>query len=918
MRLERTLVERTVGLVTARDPSARLVGIRGEAGWSGEADAVIGDERWRLAPCRTRLEVSDRLVRAGDERLALVTPLDDAELGLDVLSRLSRQRVHDVNPWELVKARFAVHGVDNRLMESWLAKLLLASTDRVPAVPGGWLDENTGWRVAFAQALGLEHGAPDAVALLDWSREEGSAARFGSLSTEASAGFAIRLRATLGSMATPLVGALEAGHGAALLPLGLVCEVLFPASAGRRPETLKQAVVRLETWLGGHTLTLAEGEAWRDAALTVLDRLPEPESAEQLRRASAWLETLKVPERASGRSGLFRDGLDQRLAAFGTALSAALESGDVRSVESSLATVETHREASRGEALIERLRMALRALRWLHAHGDASPGTLAEAVRWHGTEGAFVDRARRHLLGAESPQGLADGTAALRRALQSRRDAINERFASLLARAAEAPTADGPVTVERFLDDIVCRLPPKRRALVVVLDGMDGGTFSELAEDLEQRMGWVRHAHTGTDAGRDGMLAVLPTVTEFSRSALLTGQLGPGDQRHEKRGFAAHPGIAARSQGAPVLFHKGDLGDDGAGGLSGTVREAIADGRRGVVGVVVNAVDDHLAKSEQLRLRWDVAAFRLLGPLLDAAELAARTVILTADHGHVLEADAELMPGGAEERWRRAEAPAAPGEIEITGPRLERGAALERAVLLWTERARYCRSKAGYHGGASVQEVLVPLAVCTRDVAEMDGWQALPPATPAWWFSSIAPTTGRADGTTDGDTTSATDGAERPPARSSRRPGAASERATAHGQIALFDEEPSRASAASAPVDGRAGGAAADTPPWIRALLDGEVYAAQRRAAGRRAPPDAQLEALLAALDRGGGRLPETMLARALGIPASRTRTVLTAMRAVLNVDQVPILSVDDAGSAEERTVRLERELLVRQFELDA
>ena len=662
-------------------------------------------------------------------------------------------------------------------------------------------------------------------------------------------------------------------------------------------------MVRLEAWLGGHSLTLAEGEAWRDAALTVLDRLSEPESAEQLRRASVWLATLKVPERASGRSGLFRDGLDQRLAAFGTALSAALESGDVRSVESSLADVEEHREASRREALIERLRMALRALRWLHTHGDALPETLAEAVRWHGTEGAFVDRARRHLLGAESPQGLADGAAELRRALQRRRDAINERFASLLARESEAPMADGPVPVERFLDDVVCRLTPKRRALVVVLDGMDGGTFSELAEDLE-RKGWVRHAHAGTGAGRDGMLAVLPTVTEFSRSALLTGRLGAGDQRHEKRGFAAHPGIAARSQGAPVLFHKGDLGDDGAGGLSSAVREAVADGRRGVVGVVVNAVDDHLAKSEQLRLRWDVAAFRLLGPLLDAAELAARTVILTADHGHVLEADAESMPGGAEERWRRTEAPVASGEIEITGSRLERGAGLERAVLLWSERARYCRPKAGYHGGASVQEVVVPLAVCTRDVAEMDGWQALPPVTPTWWFSA-APTA------------ASTDGAEAPQTRPPRRRDAASERATAHGQIALFDEGPLRAAASSAAVDGGASGKVTDTPSWVRALLDGEVYATQRRAAGRRAPPDAQLEALLSALDRSGGRLPEAMLARALGIPASRTRTVLTAMRAVLNVDQVPILSVDDAGSAEERTVRLERELLVRQFELD-
>jgi hypothetical protein len=66
---------------------------------------------------------------------------------------------------------------------------------------------------------------------------------------------------------------------------------------------------------------------------------------------------------------------------------------------------------------------------------------------------------------------------------------------------------------------------------------------------------------------------------------------------------------------------------------------------------------------------WDLASLGPLGWLLGAAE-AGRVVILTADHGHVLDngrSIARPQPTQGGERWRTAEKRPTDGEIEITG-----------------------------------------------------------------------------------------------------------------------------------------------------------------------------------------------------------------------------------------------------------
>ncbi len=275
--------------------------------------------------------------------------------------------------------------------------------------------------------------------------------------------------------------------------------------------------------------------------------------------------------------------------------------------------------------------------------------------------------------------------------------------------------------------------------MVVVADGMDFGVFREICEE-RPRQGWVE-CTTSPGEPLPAVVSMVPTVTETSRASLLAGRIATGGSDAEKAAFASHPGLMTTSRASrpALLFHKGDLADAGASsGLARAVREALANQDQRIVGAVLNAVDDHLAKSEQLRIRWSTRQIPLLDAILFEARLAGRAVVLTSDHGHVLEESALRLQGGAEERWRRYGEPLGDQEIALEGPRVNTAAGEDRVIVLWSEAARYCVKKNGYHGGATLQEVVVPLGVCARRVRSREGWAPLPELKPDWWTAGVA------------------------------------------------------------------------------------------------------------------------------------------------------------------------------------
>jgi hypothetical protein len=314
--------------------------------------------------------------------------------------------------------------------------------------------------------------------------------------------------------------------------------------------------------------------------------------------------------------------------------------------------------------------------------------------------------------------------------------------------------------------------------------------------------------------------------------------------------------------------------------LSDAVREAIRDGNRKVVGVVLNAVDDHLAKSDQLRLVWTVNQFHYLDALLSEAALANRAVVVTSDHGHILEAGTSHLAGGEDERWRPFDGDVAEEELIFEGPRVEHITGVKRIVVPWSETVRYSRQKQGYHGGATPQEVLVPIGVFATPDRIIEGWEALPERKPVWWRSAealraaVSPVPARFPGHTE---------------------------SPVEIQGSLFTQ-----TTASSDAELRT--------DWINRLLGSAVFLTQRRLAGRMAPNDRVVKTFLKALEAHHDRMTRHGLAQALGQPDFRMRGLLAGLQRLLNVDGYQVVAVDETSD----TIELNRQLLNKQFQLES
>ncbi len=866
-----------VAAMVKNRPDARIVGIYSTGAWAGDESIVVNGSRWLVAVCRSPLEISERLSSIGeDDGLIILTPLLDQGLGLDVLARMAGRKLVHIDRWEMVREAFGAARIDPRLpMQGWLADALLGAMPEggFSPAPSGWLDADTAWRALLSHYLGLATGRPDAGDLIRWSVDAERVSRYAVLAEPMRSGIRDRLADSMGTLGEILVTAIETGQGWNLLPIGLVCEVLF-VGGGRRSATLSQAIARLEPFVGGRTLTAEQGQAWYEAARDVLDSLSPGEQRIWVERSERLLVDLKA-DRFADLSTVFSMGFQQRLAAFGEAVIRYLDDkAGIEDIEDAFGEVMRHRERKSSQERIERLEMALKLVRGLGSSVPETTRTMGGVVESYLADGVFVDWARRCLLGGDPLERLADAFGRLYQRIRNLREPQNRVFAERLRDWNKAPKSEKSfLPIEQFLDKVVAVVAAKQSVLVVVIDGMDGSVFEELSEDLRRR-GWARWADPG-GVGRGGLLGALPTVTEFSRTALLTGRVTSGASGTEKSGFANHAGLRAVSRPTkpPVLFHKGDLTDAAAQGLSPVVRESIDSPEQRIVGVVINAVDDHLAKSEQLRLKWSIDAFRVLDALLYEARVAGRAVVLTSDHGHVLEENGKRLSGESEERWRAYSEPLSDREMVFEGPRIRAATGMERVVLLWGEATRYCRKKNGYHGGVTLQEAVIPLGVFLGIGQELDGWRPLAEYVPEWWLAS-AP-------------------AEVEAPQPTKKIGTSNQPKV---QASLFETPKGEVEA----------------PAWIQQLVDSEVFAAQQRLAGRLAPPLKTLREALVALEARRGRVPKRILAQAIQAPEFRLRGILAGLQRLLNVDGYQVLSVEE----ETETVLLDIALLKKQFQL--
>ena len=179
-----------VAAVLGKAPDAHVIGIRAPTSVeTGDALRVNGEEL-AVARCKSVLEIRERL--AGQEGqgapLVLLTPLEEAELGSDVVARLAKGRLFLIEPWQLVKERFSARYVDPRLVERhpWVAHALLEAepVGGFPPAPSGFIEADFAWQFLFEALVGLPGGQRDPETVIEWTIQGLDRSKFASLSDE--------------------------------------------------------------------------------------------------------------------------------------------------------------------------------------------------------------------------------------------------------------------------------------------------------------------------------------------------------------------------------------------------------------------------------------------------------------------------------------------------------------------------------------------------------------------------------------------------------------------------------------------------------------------------------------------------------------------------------------------------------------
>ncbi len=818
-----------------RDPRLAF-GVRTESPWTGESEINLNDDGGavRVVACRSMLEMRQALTELSPP-LALLTSLDDKDLASDLRARLYRQRLIEVDVWELVGDRFKARSVESRLRrDRALAQRVLSWLDgrQPPALPAGVLSETALWTFVLRETVDPKvEERPDIAQLLAWRSDPSKWRSLTALPSELWAGLSDWVKRSLGDgVAFVLDNALE------VPPLVVATALLAlrddPRAADRAEWGLARG--RFEKFLGNHALTPDLIREYTVAAETILRSRPLDDILPVVRRADDVLEQIEAVRFAT-RSGWSQAGARQLL----DRIASDLDNPDLLcQIERSFLRYEPES--------IERIRMAARLERWL-ARPESTSSNVTQAAKAYLDEQSWVDWARSSL------RNVATDSAELNRSIAQlcarsaeRRDTFNQKFARLLsAETRVSHSIPGLLGVENILETVVRPLLARRRVLLLVMDGMSLPILRELSRELGDRR-WIEFQQAGQIAVA---VSVLPSVTQLSRCSLLSGALVSGGQQAEERNFTAKFPDA-------TLFHKNDL----VNFANSEVAREIGREDRKLVAVVVNAVDDFLSGSEQTTESWSLKRLSILQAILAEAELADRVVVLTSDHGHIIEhGTSRIAQTETSDRWREGK-PEADGEIAVAGPRV---LAAKSVVCLASERVRYAlKPHNGYHGGLTPQECLVPVAILARSEHNLEGWSESVSQQPAWWTQS--------------------ESVPAPPARVRTK--------APKPQPGLFEQ----------------------TKHWTDELLESEQFQAQIALTGGHVKPD-QVSKLLRVLDAApGNKLLKQAFASQMQLNVFRVGQIVSIMQRVLNFDSYPVLTLDDTSGY----VILEKQLLLKQFEI--
>lgn len=351
---------------------------------------------------------------------------------------------------------------------------------------------------------------------------------------------------------------------------------------------------------------------------------------------------------------------------------------------------------------------------------------VSEWARWYAREGSRLDLAALKL--TQYQQRGADIAEDIERLLQGYwrwRQGCNETFARAYLQDYEAALhnrEEGVFGTHRILEWVV---RPQRqegkRVLLIVVDGMSYPHFCHL---LQQWQGQSRPIYA-----RESFIALslLPSITSVSRKALFLNQLpsDPLDDEstyQEKASLSEEKALAtAFSRDSIKYYYKGNLktGQDLRNDLEFSIHQIIT--------VIYNTIDDDLSSTTTTVRLHQLEEMGSLARVVETALERGWTVVITADHGHTWYRSDELKLGLIRTN-------AAPRYLPVSGTeqvtfdaivtkdphilRLQAGeAGRPEALAFLTATGSFFgrHSRRGFHGGASLEEVVVPCAILTFD-----------------------------------------------------------------------------------------------------------------------------------------------------------------------------------------------------------
>lgn len=848
-------------------------------------------------------QVREALLEAEEknDRIILLTKLQQGDLGHDVVARLARSRLFPFNHVASLCALFKAKELDRSICDPGIAHALLeySPRDGYPPVSAGVLDAGTVWSALCRQVFDMGDREPDLVTLLLWATTDKGPKRYIEATSELKGSLRHRLHSRLGDAADAILRIVDSGAGNDAVALAVACQVIF--GSGDEP-VLDAAAARLEQYHQNKTISKAIGRMLGDLAndaIADLDRREDPRIAQShLERADVLLEQFHCRDH-SYRNGLSRKGYEQRLIRFGEHIKRAIAKPDESAIadcEHQQILVSNHRIARqrRYADQISRTEMAVRLIRWLKQPLPEAI-SFADQSNVYVKELAFADWARESICRGDDIPEVSDAYIALDAAVSKRQRGFAEKFAKGLADwASVGSTSIGVMGVEHVLEEIVAKVvAQKNRVLMIVLDGMSWAVCHELLEDIRQDH-WFESTFDEESAIPHPVIATVPSETRYSRTSLLSGELTEGDASTEQRNFKSNPALVDCSdrRKPPVLFHKKDITDGSRGAVSEEVSKALLDDKQNVVGVVINAIDDRLANAQQIRDNWTISRINPLGALLRLARDSGRVVVLASDHGHVWHpTDAQFDPSTEGSRWRQNEGKCKEGELVISGKRV---IPADSIIVPWTETIHYKRKQHGYHGGATPQEMVCPLVLLTDRSSKYSSLKRCAYPFPDWWSPA--------------------------PVASVVEPEPVVHVAVPSGPPTLFDN--------LEPDEKKEGGKRKDEPvvsippssliphpsdDWIDRLLASQAYKDQKAKIKRHPPQDSVIRQVLETLNAAGGFLTPGAFVKETEMPAARLDQVIANIRRVLNVDGYEILVIDRT----ENKVELNIAKLKRQFDVE-